>query len=383
MIKAGLFNSAGSAGSAGIDIYSVFASLPVHYERDQVWTLKTPYTTAANRYTLLSPNRLTVNINNSGYALLSQVEIALSVAANWDSVVTDYTVAANRAGKNFYIYVCQQASTSPKILLSAASTYPAGYDATNSRKIGGFHCLCVAVGTISGHTLTDFVAGDVLPASIWDLKHRSVSNSEGMVYDSKLHKWVDIYLASGTGASTASVYGGTISDTRDWMDFVDDGLAVKKRLLSDHEFQSIAANSNEETNITGDADPVTTGGHVDTVSRRMISNIGCEDCCGALWQWLRDQSMRIDITHSHTENTAASYTQNAATAITDPATWGWYNLPGSKGSLYKQGTYGDVKLLAGGDWTYGTGCGSRSRYASSYRWFSNSGLGGRFASEPL
>ncbi len=385
------------------------ASLPDHYERDQVWALKTPYTTAANRYTLLSPNRMTVNINNSGYALLAQIEIALSVAANWDSIVTDYTVAANRAGKNFYIYACEQDGASPKILLSAASTYPAGYTASNSRKIGGFHCLCVAVGTISGHTLTGFVAGNVLPASIWDLKHRPVSNPGGMVYDSNLHKWVDIYLASGTGANTASVYGGTISDTRDWMSFVDDGLAVKKRLLSDHEFQSIAAGSNEETNITGSADPVTSGGHVDTAARRMISSIGCEDCCGAAWQWLRDQTYRYDggshthtftgsalATHAHTENQEASYTQSVQTeaksagtptgsnASVDPVpVWAYYDLPGAKGSLFKQGTYGDAKLLAGGSWYRGTHCGSRSRNASGFRCSADADIGGRFASEPL
>ena len=28
------------------------------------------------------------------------------------------------------------------------------------------------------------------------------------------------------------------------------------------------------------------GGHVDTAGRRMISFIGCEECCGYLTQWL-------------------------------------------------------------------------------------------------
>lgn len=40
-----------------------------------------------------------------------------------------------------------------------------------------------------------------------------------------------IGTASGTGGSTASVNGGTILDTRNWMDFVDDFGAVKKQLL--------------------------------------------------------------------------------------------------------------------------------------------------------
>ena len=63
---------------------------------------------------------------------------------------------------------------------------------------------------------------------------------------------------------------------------------VRKRLLFDNEFASIASGSNEGTSIYGLADPGTTGGHKDTAKRRMISFIGCEDCCGAMWQWAED-----------------------------------------------------------------------------------------------
>ena len=234
------------------------ASLPMFpglYQRDRAdkWALKAPYSTATNRYTIQSPTLLSVAINGNVYYITSQTEIDVSNAANWDTTSpTNYTTAANRAGKDFYIYACVPVSgTAPKILLSASTTYPSGYNTTTSRKIGGFHGLCVAVGTISGHTLTGFVAGDVLPASIWDLNHRPVSAPEGMVYSEGISKWVDIYLASGTGTSTASVYAATITDTRDWNDFTDDGGAVKKKMLTDPEFQVIATGSNEGTNIYG------------------------------------------------------------------------------------------------------------------------------------
>jgi hypothetical protein len=490
---------------------ALLASLPAHYGRDQRWQQK-GIAVATDRYTLQTPNRLTININNNGYVLTSQQNIDLSVAANWDSIATDYTVAAARAGKDFYIYACVPVSgTVPVIVLSANSTVPAGYDANNSRKIGGFHCLCASVGTISGHSLTGFVIGDILPDSIWDLRWRAKCSNEGMVYDQKSGLWVDIYLASGTGVSTASVFSGTISDSRDWMSFVDDGLAVGKRLLHDHEFQGIAAGSNEETNISGSADPVTTGGHVNTAGRRMISNVGCEDCCGVMWQWLLDQSYQFDagvlsiitgaatlaITHAaspggnpiyvkfsldgspylacnmatdavdkwltfgsaytllikHDANAATGgyqvyfdedatqpsrllaalpglkdvyiltsnprdtlkITYNAAPGtpgvaisyddgsderleFTSPTaangtldlalltfvdpTWTFYDLPGSKGSLYKQGSYGDVKLVAGADWGRGSASGSRARGAADCRWNTSSGIGGRFAAEP-
>ena len=340
---------------------------PGHYQRDQKWALKTPYTTAANRYTILTPNKLAVEVNGVIYVLTAQAELNLSLEATWDSIATDYRIAANRAGKDFYIYACVPTSgLTAKILVSANSTVPSGYDSSNSRKIGGFHGLCVAIGTISDHPLTDFAIGDCLPASIWDILHRPISSPEGMVFSDGINKWVDIYLASGTGASTASIYGGTISDSRDWMDFVDDGVAVKKRMLDDSGFQAIAAGSNEETNVVGSADPNTTGGHVDTASRRMISNIGVEDCCGAMWQWLSDQSFRVD---------GADY----AAAIT----WAWYNLPGVKGSLYREGNYGDVKLLAGGYWADGVNAGSRCRVASNFRWHTSAALGCRFCAEPI
>ena len=488
-----------------VDSMRLFASLPAHYERDIVWAQK-----SGARTTLQSPNRMTVNINDIGYILKTQAEYDLDAGATWDTVVgTDYTVAANRAGLDFYIYACQQSSLTPKILVSANSTVPDGYTADTSRKIGGFHCLCLAVGTIGGHTLTGYLAGDILPQSVWDLKHRAQSDNEGMVYSEEAGIWVDIYLTSGTGASTASANGGTISDTRTWLDFIDDYGAVSKRMMTDEEFQLIAAGSNEETNIAGSADPVTTGGHSNTAGRRMISNIGCEDCCGAMWQWLSTQSYRYDADVAPTWTTAGKtltayhaaspggnaiylkydasgipylccnmandtvdkiltfgsaytlqITHDASAAvgsyqiyfdedatlpnrllcalpglkteylrtsnpvtflpivynaspgtpgvainfdddtderlefispttsnatidlayITSPA-WGYYDLPGSKGSLYRQGTYGDIKLLAGGSWYIGTSCGSRARSAYYYRWYTNSYIGGRGASK--
>jgi hypothetical protein len=144
------------------------------------------------------------------------------------------------------------------------------------------------------------------------------------------------------------------------MDFVDDFAAVKKQLLRDSQFQTIAAGSNERTNISGTADPVTTGGHSDTSSRRMISNIGCEDCCGAIWQWLDEQSYQM-----------------AGADLAAAQAWAYQDLTGSKGSLFKQGTYGDVKLLAGAYWSGGATSGSRSRSANDYRWLANSGIGAR------
>lgn len=484
-----------------------------HYSRNRMWKNKGSGN-AADRRTLVTPSHLLVNIGGAGandFELESALELDLNNAGSWDTTTPDYTVAANRIGKDFFVYACRPGSgKTPVILVSAASTYPSGYNATNSRKVGGFHCLCASAGTISDHPLSGYLAGDILPRSVWDLVHRSSGRQEGTVWagatdfdDIKGPRiWTAIYLASGTGASTVSAYGGTISDTRTWLDFVDDFAAIGCRLPRDHEFQTIALGSNEQTNISGSADPVTTGGHIDTAGRRMLSNIGCEDCCGAMWQWLDEQSYRYDpdgaqvaaqqtatityvaslegvpiylkwngpvpylcaniaadlwitvgnhkiqIKADATPDTGGTqiYFDDDATqpyrllsAVTngkdamipsshpdfsliikynaDPATpgvelrydnvthnrleainahgvnagidlslssptWGYKDLPDTKGSLYRQGAYGDVKLLAGGNWYSAANAGSRAHDAVHYRWDVALSIGGRFVAEP-
>ena len=288
-------------------------------------------------------------------------------------------------GKDYYVYACNNSGTLV-FRVSLASTFPAGFSAETSRKIGGFHTLCANVGTISGHPLSGFVAGDILPASVWDLKHRPVSEPAGMVYVDSIDKWVDIYLPSGTGVNTKSVFGGVISDARNWMDFVDDGGAVLKQLLSDPEFQIAAALSNEGTNIADSADPVTTGGHSDTAGRRMISKYGIEDMCGAMYQWLLDQSYRFNGAENHTHQVTVSGEAQTVTSdnpSNDVApTFSWKDQTGGKGKLYTQGTYGDVKMMAGGTYNNATDCGSRGRNVQFYRWLASVNISTRFLSEP-
>ena len=104
--------------------------------------------------------------------------------------------------------------------------------------------------------------------------------------------WVDIYLPSlGAGGKLVSKYNVTIADGGNgWhtYKFEQNFGVIAKRSISQVEFVVASLGSNQSTNILGSADPVTTGGHNDTANRRMVSNIGCEDMCGALWQWSRD-----------------------------------------------------------------------------------------------
>jgi hypothetical protein len=195
--------------------------------------------------------------------------------------------------------------------------------------LGGFHTLCADVRDIPGHPLSGFLAGDILPASLWNNQHRAAcGNNNGMVYDAVNDVWCDIYLAMDEQGKLLQL---------SYEDYVAWGTFRGKRLLTDEEFTAAAAGSNEMTNIKDSRRPDISGGHSDTLGRRMISDIGCEDCCGALYQWLSTP---------------------------------W---PGDISYL----------LFAGGYWGNAAIAGSRSRYASNYRWFADTAVGARFVSEPL
>lgn len=350
--------------------------LDAYYARNRMWKNKGS-DTAANRRTLVSPSHLLVNIGGAGnhaYELEAAVELDLDTAENWDD--SQYATAANRAGKDFYIYACVPTSGyTPDLILSAAVTYPAGYTADNSRMIGGFHCECVAVGTISGHTLTGYLAGDILPRSIQDLLHRPYGRFlPGFAWGGPtdfdvldyVPLWTSIYPLSGTGASIASVFGAAASVSRNFYDFADDLKNIGARMMNDWEFAQFHSGSPEETNIYGSANPTTVGGHVDTASRRIVSNIGLEDMSGVWWTWLQDRQSYI---------AGADY----AAAIT----FGYENISGTRGSHYGQGTYqAQAAVIAGGAWDDAARCGSRARVAYHRRSGANSPVGCRAVAEP-
>lgn len=365
-----------SGNALKINAGALLAAAPVYYERSRMWKNKGS-DSAANRRTLVSPDQLGVNIDGQGYFLPAAVELDLNVAASWDTQTpTDYAVAANRAGKDFYIYACQPESGSVPILkISAAATFPSGYDANSSRKIGGFHCECVDVGTISGHPLTGYLAGDIIPRSIQDLKHRPYGRFlPGFAwggptdFDSLNYAplWASIYPLSGTGATIASVFGAAATVSRNFYDFADDLKNIGARMMTDWEFAQLHSGTPEETNIYGSANPTTVGGHVDTASRRIVSNIGLEDMSGVWWTWLQDRQSYI---------AGADY----AAAIV----FSYEDISGTRGSHYGQGTYqAQAAVVAGGAWGGAAYCGSRARAAYSRRSAASSSVGCRAVAEP-
>jgi len=184
------------------------------------------------------------------------------------------------------------------------------------------------------HPLSGFEAGDILPESVFCLNwNPDCLIEDAMVYDRATDICVDIYLQSGTGEKTTSKYNVAHTVSRQPINHLADFLQVGKKMLTDVEFTSIALGSNECTSIINAADATTVGGHSDTNGRRMISAIGCEECCGYLWQWLDE--------------------------IGPNGTTNWRTTDGKR-SFGQE--YGEPNVVsAGGDWGSASSCGSRSR----------------------
>lgn len=322
---------------------------PVYYNRDQLFY--------SNKTNITIPKNLKINIDGGCYISTINKVLQLSTV----------DTPQNLAGKDVYIYACKPqdiSSTEPIFVLSLNSTVPTGYTASSSRKIGGFHCLCADVGTIDGHTLSGYVTGDILPASIWDLLHRPKGDSEGLAYDEVSECWLSIYQLSWDGTKLVSVYNGVIADgasTKKWHGeaFIEQLMNQKMRLPWRHEFQMAAKGSNEGTGIKNAADPNTTGGHVDSNNRRMISNIGLEDCCGCSWQWAMDLGFAG----------GSGWNNSVYHSSVDSQRYGQ-----AYGTLYR--------LLLGAAWDGGSVCGSRSVFCHDGSSAVLSDCSARGASEP-
>jgi hypothetical protein len=297
--------------------------MPSFYARSRRWKIVDNTT---NRTVIRSPDIMYIDVNNEALSVFASTDIDIDVSGSWDTVVgTDYTTAANRAGEDFYIYACEPASgTTPDFVLSANSTIPDGYTATNSRKVGQFHCLCedvltnvypyenegndedyVAAAYVNSslsngdtqHWMEGMITGDILPFSVQDILHRPHDGAtrEGATFSPKDNRWGMIYLPSWDAAKNRLVsrYGAIIADGVSSPAFhasrFDQALGgVGYMSINRQEFVNMSLGSPQGVNILGSADPNTTGGHAATNGQRIVSLIGMEDMTGVMYQWSRE-----------------------------------------------------------------------------------------------
>ena len=88
------------------------------------------YASGANELTVVEGCVIAV-----GGAGIFKTANTILTAANLDAG------SAFAVGKDYYVYICDSRidSADEKYVISLNSTYPTGWNATNSRKIGGFH----------------------------------------------------------------------------------------------------------------------------------------------------------------------------------------------------------------------------------------------------
>ena len=324
-----------------------------------------PFITAGRTHTtfyIKGDTYLKFKMNGYNRVFYNEHDVEYSAISKLD------TGTALQNGKQYYIYLVETGIVNQfDIRVSLNASYPSGFNANNSYCIGGFHTLCVAVTSSNApalpvgslwdsHPAIGYSAGDIIPNSIWCETHRPMCNPAGMVYIDLLDLWVDIYLQSGTGTSTRSAYGATITNSRTPIQHLWDMQLVGKRLAQDAEFMIFAEGSNQKTAVQGAAqpNPFTAGGHLDTAGKRMISGYFVEECCGLIWQWLDEVSP------------------------SGGSGWSNYGDEQTRGNSYGM----PYILLAGGAWSNSSNCGSRSRASDRTRSYVNANIGARGVSLP-
>ncbi|MEW6648137.1 MAG: SUMF1/EgtB/PvdO family nonheme iron enzyme [Pseudomonadota bacterium] len=238
----------------------------------------------------LPEGMINIGGNGKGYLLQAQTDWDPFSAANRDDSFSVLTL-----GDDIYIYACQQASGIAKWIASKNSTYPTGYSASNSRKVGGFHVGRYR-GVANRYSTAYAPVTQILPNSCWDLQHRPTCDPTGMVEVIPGSLWVDIYLnseGSGTWPENVpvSIYGATAIRDNIYArsDFHQLAGNAGKRLPTAEEFLRYAegapagldANNDQAWAATGNTGPATTG----AVSKA-VSQYNVVDAVGNLWDWL-------------------------------------------------------------------------------------------------
>lgn len=304
--------------------------------------------------------------------------------------------AAFAVGSDYYVYICdsRQDAQDEQYIISLNSTYPSGWNASNSRKIGGFHygrCRKIndnmqpvnSSGAIFGTGWESAVSNGILPRSVWTLGHRPKCSPEGMVYLGG-GTWVDIYLNSDDGAqglkSEYNCAPMTGTEGMNWYTFTERLMKSGKRMPDYSEFCAYAfgspqgldgANTNAWT-ATTNTGRGTTGSVVNAVSA-----VGCVDAVGRVWEWLNDLITRAEHATNAEYHPTAAWGWDKKSPLRDNATK--YDV----GNIYQYYAYSLAALVAGGNWADGVRAGARAVGCGGYPWDVSANFGVRGACDSM
>lgn len=312
-----------------------------------------------------------------------------------------------KVGSDYYVYLCLSGSNL-EIIVSENSTFPNGFNANNSRKIGFFHygtirkvtpegSLWIPIDSngvkfgASGTKWQDNVTLGIIPNSIGDLKNRPAVAFPGMIKVGNL--WVSIYQASAK--SVISFMGGTnglhvaggelqskygqlpVTGTEGMNQYTFNELAQASGLRlplysewlaaafgspqgndSDNNYAWSKTTNTARTRTGCMVNPNT--GEYDNaagVKPYAVSAYNAVDCAGNVYEWLADYSIRQDST-----------------------SWNYYDVLGAgMGKAYLPNNTGLVALRAGGYWSGGANAGARAVYLIHYPWHLSTHHGARLA----
>lgn len=303
-----------------------------------------------------------------GKSIFKTIETTLTVA-NLDE-------AAFSVGKDYYIYICDPTGGDETVdadevyKISQSSTFPSGFTAQTSRKIGGFHYGVVrrvngrgnpinSSGAERGSGWESYVYNGILPNSVYTLLHRPKCDPTGMAYVGN-GLWADIYLSSDDGADgLRSVYNQnpiTGTEGLDWYIANEKARRVGKRLADYAEFcqaafgspQGADGNNTYAWSATGNTARAKTGAVTYAVSATNI-----RDLVGNVWKWVNEFCL---------EPTAGS--------------WTWQNVLGSgHGQTYIPSATALHAFICGGDWNGGVHGGDRAVNCGHYPWYVGASIG--------
>jgi len=310
---------------------------------------------------------LNIGGNGKGYVLNSVTDWDPTAAANQDG-----SLDALAVGDDVYLYAVQNDDGVAGLIASTNIAVPGGYTSANSRKIGGFHYGRVRSVANRYDTAYD-PAVQIVPNSVWDLKHRPTCDPTGMVEVVPGKLWVDIYLnseGSGTWPENIPVSRYGIAPIKDDIyarsDFHLLARNAGKRLPTVEEFLTYAegapqgndANNDTAWSATSNTGPTTTG-----AVAKAVSMFNVVDAAGNLWDWLDNH-----------HDLGGSYVWTASVV----------NV--GKDSAIPRGQVSHAAwraFLGGGHFDDGARCGARCLHSSAAPWSANGNVGLRCVCDAL
>ncbi len=194
-------------------------------------------------------------------------------------------------GKDYSIFLVPEGD-SVALKISLNKTAPTGYNTEDTRRIGGFHTECADVGTVqAGNAMNGWLAGDIIPNSVWTLWHRpAIASPSGALYVPERDAWTTIYSQSGTLENTVFEFGGTTTRSRTaWDHEVDLGLVGWEFPTSiDFTMSNMGVVPLKAVKGKAEASCKTAGGWVNENNVRIVADCGIESTCGGLWIILQE-----------------------------------------------------------------------------------------------